>query len=510
LKRRTLLFLFFISCFSFKKANGQFYKFFQNLFSLETESSAIELDKGFVFGFTEASNDKNSHQNILLIKTTRSGNIIWSKRYDAGDGTSLQLMEMIRTADNKILISGLCGPDNKAFRSPRCIIKLNAAGDIIWFRKYTKSTVYNYKGLVQLKDSSFVFSLRTEDGSPGIVQINDTGKILSSLKVDNRSFQYINSITAVGNRASVIVGYNNMVNINFKTGAISGQKQYNTSNQFTSLVSAICKNGDKVYLAGRNAGGLLEGNSRIYRTTANGNLLWAKNIDAFFDSSNSIFSRFDIVLQVSVHEDINGNIVAFVLAESTQTLMVVFNANGKYLYNRLLYTPYSFIKETADGSYLHCAPAFNNLSASTILSNRFLSDLSGCDSAIIVKVTNGIDSAAPLNKLIFSNAKIKATAIPVTARDTVLQADIVCDLSLHKRNDTKTQLPVIIMPNPATSFINIKAPVDLPFNVYSMEGLLKMRSVTNRYTDISSLKPGVYIITILMKDEVVRRMIIKR
>jgi hypothetical protein len=66
------------------------------------------------------------------------------------------------------------------------------------------------------------------------------------------------------------------------------------------------------------------------------------------------------------------------------------------------------------------------------------------------------------------------------------------------------------MPNPATSFINIKAPVDLPFNVYSMEGLLKMRSVTNRYTDISSLKPGVYIITILMKDEVVRRMIIKR
>jgi len=326
LKQRTLLFLLFISCFSVNKANAQFYKFFKNLSSLETESSAIELDQGFVFGFTESSNDKNFHENILLIKTSGSGNIIWSKRYDAGTGTSLHLMEMMRTADNKILISGLCGPDNKYYRSPRCIIKLNAAGNIIWAKKYTKSTIYDSKGLVQLKDSSFVFSLLTAENSPAIVQINDTGKILAAFKVDNRHFQYINSITPVGNKTSVIVGDSNTVNINFKTGAISGQKQYNTSGQFTSLLSTVCKNGDIVYLAGRNSGGLLKGNSRIYRTTADGNLLWAKNIDAFFDSSNSIFSRFDIVLQVSVHEDINGNIVAFVLAESTHSLMVVFNA----------------------------------------------------------------------------------------------------------------------------------------------------------------------------------------
>ena len=511
MKQRTLLFLLFISCFSFKKANAQFYKFFKNLSSLETESSAIELDQGFVFGFTESSNDKNFHENILLIKTSGSGNIIWSKRYDAGTGTSLHLMEMMRTADNKILISGLCGPDNKYYRSPRCIIKLNAAGNILWAKKYTKSTIYDSKGLVQLKDSSFVFSLLTAENSPAIVQINDTGKILAAFKVDNRHFQYINSITPVGNKTSVIVGDSNTVNINFKTGAISGQKQYNTSCQFTSLLSTVCKNGDIVYLAGRNSGGLLKGNSRIYRTTADGNLLWAKNIDAFFDSSNSIFSRFDIVLQISVHEDINGNIVAFVLAESTQSLMVVFDANGKYLYNRLFYTRYSFIKETTDGSYLHCTPAFYNPSANTILSNRFLSNLSDCDSTIIVKITKGTDSAAPLNKLIFSNAKIKAVDIPVTSKDTIIQANVLCDLSLQgERNGRKREMPVDILPNPATSFISVKTPADLPFNIYSMDGLLKIRSVTNHPTDISSLKPGVYFISILIKDEVVRKLIIKR
>ncbi|HEX5155292.1 MAG TPA: T9SS type A sorting domain-containing protein [Parafilimonas sp.] len=511
MKRRTLLSLLFICCFSFKKANAQFYKFFKNLSSLETESSAIELDKGFVFGFTETNDDKNFHENILLIKTSRSGNIIWSKRYDAGAGTSLQLMEMIRTADNKILISGLCGPNNKAFRSPRCIIKLSAAGNIIWAKKYTKSTTYSSKGLAQLKDSSFVFPLRTEDGSPGLIQINDTGKILSTFKVDNRNFQYVNSITPIGNRTSVIVGDNNAVNINFKTGTISGQKQYNTSNQFTSLVSTVCKNGDIVYLAGRNAGGLLEGNSRIFRTTADGNLLWAKNIDAFFDSSNSIFSRFDIVLQVSVHEDINGNIVAVVEAESTQRLMIVFNANGKYLYNRLFYTRYSFLKETTDGGYLHCAPAFNNSSANTILSKRFLSSLSGCDSAILVKITNGTDSAAALNKLVFSKTKIKTSEVLVSVRDTTIQTDVFCDLSLqHKKNNLKNEVPVAILPNPATNFIVVRTSMDLPFDVYSIDGILKMRSVTNHSTDISNLKPGVYVINVLIKDKVIRKMMIKR
>ena len=77
-------------------------------------------------------------------------------------------------------------------------------------------------------------------------------------------------------------------------------------------------------------------------------------------------------------------------------------------------------------------------------------------------------------------------------------------------NERKTEMPVDIMPNPATSFISVKTPVDLPFNVYNIDGLLKIRSVTNHSTDISSLKPGVYIISILIKDKVVRKMIIKR
>jgi len=140
-----------------------------------------------------------------------------------------------------------------------------------------------------------------------------------------------------------------------------------------------------------------------------------------------------------------------------------------------------------------------------------LSNLSDCDSTIIVKITKGTDSAAPLNKLIFSNAKIKAVDIPVTSKDTIIQANVLCNLSLQgDRSGTKREMPVDIMPNPATSFISVKTPADLPFNIYSMDGLLKIRSVTNHPTDISSLKPGVYFISILIKDEVVRKLIIKR
>ena len=145
------------------------------------------------------------------------------------------------------------------------------------------------------------------------------------------------------------------------------------------------------------------------------------------------------------------------------------------------------------------------------VSNRFLSNLSGCDSAILVRITNGTDSAASLNKLIFSNAKIKAVNIPVTGTDTIIQASVFCNLSLqHERKGEETELPVVIMPNPAISFIIVKTAVNLSFNIYSSDGILIIRSVTNQATDISRLKPGVYIITILIKNEVVRKMMIKR
>lgn len=509
--KQKIFFLTMLICmFLCNTTHAQFYNSFK-LTTLETESAAIEMDNGLVFGFTETNTKANFHDNILLIKTNRNGNIAWSKKYDAGTGNSVHLMEMSRTLDNGILISGIAGPDNNFNGSKRCILKLNAKGNLIWAKKYSSTNPFDSKGLVELKDSFYVFSLMTTGKLPAAVRINNAGTVLAAMQINNKAFQSINCITATDNTADIVVE-NNIANINFQTGTLSVQRQYNTSNQFTSLLSTRCNNGDKVFLAGRTAGGTINGNSRLFRTTASGKLLWAKNIDAFTDSLHSMFSRFDIISQAYVREDMNGNIVVMVMAESTQTLMIVFSSAGKYLYHHLLYAPFSFIKETTVGSYLHSAAASNNTSSgNAIISNRFLSTLSDCDSTIFVKITNGTDSSTVLNKLIPSSVSIHSTDISLFVKDTTIQPDIFCNLSLStKVADQKIKIDVAVLPNPATTTITVKTNVDLPFIIYSIAGELKIKSTTNHLTNISTLQPGAYMINVLTKDGVIKKMMIKR
>ena len=488
-------------------AFGQFFNSIVSSSFIRQESSAIELKDGFVFGFTESNTQQNFHENILLIKTDAAGNLIWSKHYDAGIGISVRLIQMIRTFNDEILISGETGADNN-FTSSRCILKIGAAGKLMWAKRYTSSSPYNVKGLVQLKDSSFVFANADQQLYPDLVQINSKGNVLQAIRVNNKMFESISSITAKGNTADFIVSNSNVANINFKTHNVSWQRQYNTSNQFTAFLSNRCSNGDIVYLAGRTSGGTLDGTSRMFLTDANGNLKWAKNIDIRYDSGQ-VTSIFDIVNQVSVHEDVNGNIVAVVQAESTNDVMVVLNAAGKYLYHRFLETPDNFIVETSNGNYLHTSP-LSNTPNDPVISYRSLTSLSTCDSTIFVTVKNGTDSAATLNELQFATINITALDFPVSVSNAHVQQNVYCSLSPRKKISSEKDMPVTIIPNPASDKIFVKTNVDIPFCLFNMNHVLMTRSTTNHSTDISNLTPGIYLLEIKTNGGLIRKIILKR
>jgi hypothetical protein len=506
--KQKILSLFVFYCLLNVTAVAQFYHSFENSSFLQQATAAIELNDGFVFGFTESNSQQNFHENILLIKTNASGNIIWSKRYDAGTGISVRLSEMMRTFDNEILISGSTGLDNN-FNSSRCLLKINSKGKILWLKKYNSGNPYNFKGLVQLKDSSFVFSNTIQQLNPGLIQVNKNGDVIGAAQITNRMFESIESITAIGNTADIVVASSNVVNINFKTRSIVWQRQYNTSNQFTAFLSTRCRNGDIVYLAGRTSGGVLNGTSRIFRTTANGNLLWAKNIQINYDNKGQITSIFDIVNQVYVHEDINGNIVAFVQDESTRNVMLVFNAAGNYLYHRFFNSSENFIAEISNGSYLHTC-AFSNTPTDPLISNRFLSALSNCDSAIFVNITNGTDSAANLNALNFATVKINATVVPVAASNAIIQQHVYCNPTAKNNAGKKDAIAVTIIPNPALDKILVKTAVDFPFCIYNSNGDLLLKAMTNQSTGISKLTPGIYMIEIQTQDGTIRKRLVKQ
>jgi hypothetical protein len=506
----SFLLLIICGCIS-TSVTAQFYNAFNNSNIFERETSAIPLGNGFVFGYTSTNSHQNFHEEILLVKTNNTGSIVWSKQYDAGTGTSLHLIEMINAINNEILVSCIISLDNNFGTAQRCLLKLNTSGAVVWCKKYTGGNPFDYKGLVQLKDSSFVLSTMAGQLNPGILQVNENGKLMGAVKITNRQFISIHGITATGNAADIIVGNNNRVNINFKTHAITAQQQYNTSNQFTALLSTRCKNGDIIYLAGRTSGGVLSGTSRIFRTSANGNLVWAKNITAYYNASGSPSSLFDIVQQVYVHEDINGNIIACVMEESTQELIIVFDANGKYLYNRTLSAPLSFIAETNAGTYLNTTPPSVSTSTKTIFANRFLSATSGCDFSIIVNITAGTDSSATLNKLLFATAKFTTTDIPVMVQNVSMQQSVFCNnaFAVNKNNNDK-EMHISIAPDPAIHSIIIQAAYNLPCHIYDMNGILKITSATNHTIDIAALQPGIYTAAVMAKDKIIRKTFIKQ
>jgi len=492
--------------------HAQFYKSV-NVETNDVVTGVIAMNNGFVYGFTEFSSVPHNHNHILLIKTNATGIVAWSKAYDVGPDTSLTLVQMIHTFDDGILLSGEVSTDNR-IGAKRCVIKLRANGSLSWAKQFGNGDAYSFKGLLQLQDSSFVFSAPPTQQSAAIVQVNNSGNLIVAAKILNNNFAAIQHMTAFGNSVDVVTGSHNgtqdknVANIDFKKRKIQWQRQYKTSNQFTSLISTRCRNGDIVYLAGRTSGGLLNGTSRIFRTNASGNLKWAKNISATFDGSGSLFSVFDIVQQVYVHEDADGNIIAVVEEESTATLLVAFDANGKYLYNRFLDAGEMAFYETANKNYL-TASYFGFPPHNALVAYRDFAANTVCDSSLIVKITNGTDSAAVVNSLSFAPISVATIDLNVAATNKTIVSSVYCNL-INKQNIIPTAISVKLFPNPAVDQVKVETKEQLPFTITSLSGETLIMSYTNRLTDISRLRPGLYFIIIKAKQGFLKKVLIKQ
>lgn len=515
--KNTIIFqLYLLFCLLSSAVFGQFYYSLENVTDPEIETASLVMKNGFVFGFTESAGQPKYHKNILLVSTDTAGNILWTKRYDAGTGVSIKLVEMIRTFDNKIVVSGEIFRDN-TYPPARFVMKLNANGNLQWSKKYSSHNAYDFRGLVQLDDSSLLFSNGFGGNTAIIENVNQDGKMISALQIGQPNFTAIKGIVAgMDSHANLEIvnpfaagGQVTLQNVDFKKRVVLKSKSYNSSNQFTSFLSANCKNGDIVCLAGRTPGGLLNGTSRIFRSNSKGKLIWAKNVQAAFDMTGSLFSNFDIVSQVYVHESNNGNIVAVVEAESTATLMLVFDANGNYLYNKYFPNEENSFDETKAGSYISATSSPYQFSSGTLIANRFSDLYTSCDSAIFVKITNGTDSAAVSATMEWSWTSFDDSDIIIHTRNYIIHKNIFCNLQPAKAHTKTDSVSFDIIPNPASDKILLKAKTDISFTLSDMNGTILITGITNRITDISRLKPGIYFIAVKTKHNILKRSFIK-
>src|SRR4051812_35200038 len=88
-----------------------FYQQFPTPLALDYDIAAVEISNGYILGDNEVNAANNFHGVIRLFRTDYSGNIIWSKQYDAGSGTTVHLLNLLRTFDGHVLAIGYIGPD---------------------------------------------------------------------------------------------------------------------------------------------------------------------------------------------------------------------------------------------------------------------------------------------------------------------------------------------------------------------------------------------------------------
>src|SRR5689334_22294925 len=116
MKKIILFYLSFCTSVVFAQS---FYQQFPTALNLDYDVAAVEISNGYILGDNEANSANNFHGVIRLSRTDFSGNILWSKQYDAGSGTTVHLLNLLKTI---LICARLPGKCNCAtFRFKRCI-----------------------------------------------------------------------------------------------------------------------------------------------------------------------------------------------------------------------------------------------------------------------------------------------------------------------------------------------------------------------------------------------------
>ncbi len=121
-----------------------------------------ELPSGelFICG-TTARNYNLAKVEILLVKTTSSGDTIWTKTYggaedDYGD-------QIIATTDGNLLIGGSSNSYSSDVFNDIQLTKINPNGDLIWSKTYSDPDQETLFHLLQLKKGGYLVSGTNED-----------------------------------------------------------------------------------------------------------------------------------------------------------------------------------------------------------------------------------------------------------------------------------------------------------------------------------------------------------
>lgn len=489
----------------------EFFKLFPSNLNtdVETSTGVLEISKYYYKCETEF-NTVNSHFNIRIIKTDSLGNTTWIKRIDTHPDSSLVAVEIIKSHDNKLLITCQHDFNNSPNADAAAIVKIDTNGNFIWSKKYSGTWGFRSK-MLPLQDSTYIFSvLDSVQGKPKIIKIDQNGNVIKSKKLQtpNTSY-YTHGLSFKGNK--IYFAFDKGVFLITDT-ALNLLQQINYSlDQLTMpyFNHLRTSNNENIFVSCRLSGGGLNGQFRIFRVKDDGTVLWAKNVKAWKTTTNfNQFNVFDYTLCESIHEDTSGNIIVNMIEEDLNSLIHVFNANGNLISQK--FTQASSLQFCSDGDVLIA----DNFGVKKLFSKFNLNSVLNCDSASTVLISNGVDSLSvsqPTFGLINDSPFTKGFSINIT-NSTSLSGDF-CQMILTGigSNQSKKAIPNIIYPNPSGNITYINPALEnvTEVTITNTLGEVKLLKPANNQLDLQDLNEGIYLVSIKSNGQVYSARLIK-
>lgn len=463
---------------------------------------------------TETDVAASFHDYTRLIKTDTNGVVIWTKRFDAGPDTSLTAWAITRAADGNLLIFSELGHNNAPAPLGISIIKINAAGTVLWNTLLPGYRAVASQDIVQLSDASMVLPVFTASTfDPAVLHVDANGNALSARVFQGMMFS--------GQDITGFAAFHDTLSASFRDGEfvqfdtaynVVRDKHYNLDmTALPYLAHTVLANGDLLFADGRVAGGLLSGKPRIFRTDRNLNLLWAKNIESYNSfTDHNPFRLFDVVSAVRIIEDPAGNIIVHLLDEGTAGMALALDANGGYLWNIVL--PASSLRLCSTGDLLFATNMFagNN----SLLARQPHTAFVACDSSIDVMVTAGNDSAGTLaTTASFTAAPLTAAPYALRSHDTAVTGAVLCPAQDAVGQPAYYGAGYSLYPSPATDVVCTAMPRNITagLTIYNLTGETELSTTVThaQQVDIGMLPPGMHIAAFTTGEQTVRVKFIK-
>ena len=238
-----------------------------------------------ITGYSRSFNINNNYE-AYLIKTTRTGTVLWQKTYDIA--SSITKIELSKNNDGYIAVGGAYGSTSNLGRF-FFISKINDTGAVVWSKTFTginknemaNNFCYDNSGNLMVAGSAQAIY---QNNDLYITKLNSNGDTIWAKSISGNGYETCSNIINLGNNNFIICsssGYHtNPLGITTITQTdTAGNLNFLTNFQSTNPYSGdwiIKTNDNQLLLTGSRTDSV--GNNPCYLTKMDitGNVLWTK------------------------------------------------------------------------------------------------------------------------------------------------------------------------------------------------------------------------------------------